>query len=411
MKYRIELKKKQLKNTLQLPSSKSVSNRLLILNALGEGRGSISNLSDSDDTRVLENALSSRSGTIDIGHAGTAMRFLTAYLCIRPGEYLLTGSDRMKQRPLAKLVEALKSLGAAVSYAGEEGYPPLRIKGTPLEGGEIAVDSSVSSQYISALMMIAPSLKKGIRINLLNEVVSSSYIKLTKSLMEGFGIPVEFSGRHIRIPSYKYRAGNLEAEGDWSAAGYWYSIAALSESVELELGGLSPGSFQGDAVIPELFRPLGVSTTERGSGVLLQRIRRSAERFDFDFVDCPDQVQTMVVACALLDLPFRMTGTRTLKIKETDRISALQREMAKLGFRLDADPGGNWIEWEGQKADPVQRPEIETYQDHRMAMAFAPASIRFPGLQIMDPAVVNKSYPGFWEDLETAGFSISESAV
>ncbi len=396
---------KDLLGSITLPSSKSISNRLLILNALAEEAGKLTNLSASDDTRVLEKALASGEGTIDIGHAGTAMRFLTAYLSIHEGDFILTGSERMQQRPIGKLVEALTGLGASISYIHDPGYPPLFIRGRKIPGGEIWIDSDISSQYISALMMIGPALQNGITIHLQKEAVSASYIHLTEKLMQSMDIQVRFSGDLIEIPSTRFRGKDLFVEGDWSAASYWFAMAALSENVELEIRGLRQGSYQGDSVLPELFRPLGVETLFYKDGIVLKRIPAIPDKFTFDFSDNPDLVQTMAVLCGLLDLPFHMTGTSTLKIKETDRILALQAEMGKLGIPIDADPHGRWISWNGTKSKEVPAvKQIKTYQDHRMAMAFSPATLRYPGLIIEDPDVVHKSYPGFWKDLESVGF-------
>ncbi|MCK4747453.1 MAG: 3-phosphoshikimate 1-carboxyvinyltransferase, partial [Bacteroidales bacterium] len=371
MQYRLYMYEKELKGCVILPSSKSVSNRMLILDSLAEKRGILTNLSESDDTRVLEEALKSKEGIIDIGHAGTAMRFLTAYLSIRPGKYILTGSERMKQRPIAKLVGALNELGAGIEYLENPGYPPLSIRGKHIDGGEIRVDSSISSQYISALMMIGPALKNGLAIHLENEVVSSSYIHLTKNLMLDLGIPVSIGGTKIEIPFQSFKGIDMYIEGDWSAASYWYALAALSERAELEVKGLQRDSYQGDSVLPELFLALGVETIYRHDGVLLRKTPGSTDKFEFDFSDNPDLVQTFVVVCALRDIPFYLTGTRTLKIKETDRIFALQTEMKKMGFLLESDPGGEWLSWDGGKTtDSLEAIQIETYQDHRMAMAF-----------------------------------------
>ncbi|MFC2113264.1 3-phosphoshikimate 1-carboxyvinyltransferase [Bacteroidota bacterium] len=392
---------------ISLPASKSISNRLLILNALSEGTGTLENLSESDDTRVLQEGLKSGEGTIDIGHAGTSMRFLAAYLSISPGEYILTGSSRMQQRPIGKLVDALTGLGASISYLVTTGYPPLSIKGHPLDGGEIRVDSSISSQYISALMMIGPVLNNGLTIHLENLVVSASYIHLTKNLMKEMGIPVKYTGTTIEVPFQKYKGKDMRVEGDWSAASYWYALAALAEKADLEIRGLQKNSYQGDSVLPELFHPLGVETTYTKVGIRLRKIRRPITNFEYNFGDSPDLVQTMAVLCSLLDIPFRMTGTTTLKIKETDRINALQTEIRKLGILIETDPNGAWISWDGKKSPNIPGDiQIKTYQDHRMAMAFAPAAVIFPGLVIEDPGVVNKSYPGFWKDLEMVGFDI-----
>jgi len=409
MRYQLHLDTKVLEGSIKLPASKSISNRLLILNALAEVPGKILNLSDSDDTIVLEKALKSATETIDIGHAGTAMRFLTAYLGIRDGYRILTGSERMQQRPIGKLVDALNGLGADISYSGNMGYPPLSIHGKKIKGGEISVDSSISSQYISALMMIAPSMENGITIMLENEIISSAYIHLTRQLMTDLGIPVDFSGNRIKIPFHPYRGKDMKVEGDWSAASYWYAMAVLSEGTDLEITGLKRMSNQGDSVLPDMFYRFGIQTSYSGDGIALNKTKPVLDRFEFDFRDNPDLVQTMAVLCGIIRLPFRMTGTRTLRIKETDRILALQNEMKKLGVIIDADPEGEWISWDGKtdtgSYDSVQ---IKTYQDHRMAMAFSPAAIHYPGLIIEDPGVVHKSYPYFWEDLRKVGFNLQE---
>ena len=409
MVYRLEKDHPNLVGKVRLPASKSISNRLLILNALASPHGILENLSDSDDTQVLLHALESSSDVIDIGHAGTAMRFLTAYLSITEGTYILTGSDRMKNRPIKELVDALRDLGARVSYAGEEGYPPLSIQGRFLEGGEIAIDSSISSQYISALMMIAPVLRSGLKIHLQKTAVSSSYIKLTRDLMMEMGIQVDLSGDSIHIPHQNIEGKDMMVEGDWSAASYWYAMAALSERVDLEIEGLFAGSYQGDAILPELFTSFGVQTEYFSGGIRLKRTGGPVQEFNHDFRENPDLVQTMVVLCGLMEIPFRFSGTQTLKIKETDRVVALRREMEKLGISIEADPSGNWIRWIGHsKGGMDPHPAIKTYQDHRMAMAFAPAAMRIPGLGIEDPGVVHKSYPRFWEDLRSVGFAVTD---
>ena len=409
MRYRLEGDIKDIAGSITLPASKSISNRLLILNALAEEAGTLENLSDSDDTKVLEKALESNEGTINIGHAGTAMRFLTAFLCIRKGSFVLTGSERMQQRPIGKLVDALRGLGAGIEYLDNQGYPPLAIQGRDIAGGEISVDSSISSQYITALMMIGPALQNGLIIHLENEIVSSSYIHLTKNLMLELGIPVRFSGTRIEVPFHRYKGKDMQIEADWSAAGYWYAMTALTDRGELEVKGLQHKSYQGDSILPELFHNLGVKTSFLADGIRLIRIPRTSRKFEFDFTDNPDLVQTMVVLCGLIDIPFIMRGTRTLMIKETNRILALREEMQKLGILIESDTNGNWISWEGEKTpEGTGTKQIKTYQDHRMAMAFGPAAIKYPGLVIEDPGVVNKSYPGFWKDLKTAGFSLEE---
>jgi 3-phosphoshikimate 1-carboxyvinyltransferase len=402
--------RRELSGSIVLPTSKSISNRLLILNALAEKPGKLDNLSASEDTKVLAKALATTEGTIDIGHAGTAMRFLTAYLSIGNRNFILTGSDRMLQRPIGELVNAMNALGARIEYRGNPGYPPLFIQGSRIQGGEISVDSSISSQYISALMMIGPVLKNGLTIRLQKKAVSFSYLQLTRNLMLELDIPVRFEGNSIEIPHTRFRGMDISVEGDWSAASYWYAIVALIRGdARIEIKGLLKDSYQGDSVLPELFRPLGVETEFGMDGIIIRNIPLSQDKFEFDFGDNPDLVQTLAVLCSLINLPFRMTGTRTLKIKETDRIQALQAELKKLGVLLDADPGGKWISWDGKKRTSMpQTLQIKTYQDHRMAMAFSPAAIVYPDLVIEDPEVVQKSYPGFWSDLEAMGFRLEK---
>jgi 3-phosphoshikimate 1-carboxyvinyltransferase len=409
MRYRLEKDHWDLNGRIRLPASKSISNRLLILNALAESPGNIGNLSESDDTQVLLHALNGPAEVIDIGHAGTAMRFLTALLSIREGNHILTGSERMQNRPIKELVDALKSLGADISYTGRKGYPPLSIQGRHLEGGEIAIDSSISSQYISALMMIGPVLSKGLKIHLQKDMVSSSYIRLTRDIMLELGIPVVFSGTTIQIPNHEISGRDILVEADWSAASYWYAMAALAKRVELEIEGLFAESYQGDAVLPELFLGFGVQTEYITGGIMLKKTERTIRTLSYDFHENPDLVQTMVVLCGLLDIPFQFRGTQTLKIKETDRVLALRQEMARLGIILEVDQDGSWIRWDGNsRVEQESIPLILTYQDHRMAMAFAPAAMKLPGLIVEDPMVVHKSYPNFWNDLEAVGFTFRE---
>jgi 3-phosphoshikimate 1-carboxyvinyltransferase len=268
----------------------------------------------------------------------------------------------------------------------------------------------VSSQFVSALMMVGPTFEKGLHLQLENEIVSSSYIRLTASLMNEYGIEVHFSGNTISIPGTSFSAIQQAVEADWTAASYWYAMVAMSESADLKLSGLKQGSYQGDAVLPGLFRHFGVETSFEAGGIILKRTTSPSTAFDFDFRDNPDLVQTMAVLCAMCDRPFHFTGTQTLQIKETDRIAALDSELQKLGILISYDPAGRWMSWDGckKKLDSPGEP-IKTYQDHRMAMAFATASLRFPGMYIEDPLVVSKSYPTFWSDLEKVGFEISKS--
>ncbi|MCC8145355.1 MAG: 3-phosphoshikimate 1-carboxyvinyltransferase [Bacteroidales bacterium] len=400
-----------IRTKVQLPASKSISNRALILNALSNSSYPIENLSESDDSQVLLKALTSGESSIDIGAAGTSMRFLTAYLSIKEGEWILTGTERMRNRPIGVLVDALRKLGARIEYIEKEGYPPLRITGRPLQGGSLSLQGGVSSQYISALMMIAPSLEKGLDLTLEGNIISRPYIRMTRSLMKHFGVDVEWEGNRIRIQPQSYRPVPFKVESDWSGASYWYEILALSDSgSEIELMGLERESTQGDSKGKDLFRELGIETVFTEQGVILKKkslpIRKDI--LNYDFIKEPDLAQTFVVACCLLGIPFCFTGLQTLRIKETDRIAALQNEMKKLGYLL-RDESDNALIWEGNLCDPDPDPVISTYEDHRMAMAFAPVCLKRKGIKIQDPSVVSKSYPGYWRDLKHAGFIINET--
>ncbi len=401
---------------IQLPASKSISNRVLILHALSGGATRPDNLSDCDDTHVMIRALDHPSDTVDIGAAGTAMRFLTAYFSVTPGVRILTGTPRMRQRPIGILVEALRSLGARIEYVGQEGFPPLRITGTRLDGREVSLAGHVSSQYISALLMIGPTLPQGLTLHLTGNIISRPYIDLTLRLMADFGTFAEWtSADTIRVRPGAYRDRPFRVESDWSAASYWYEMTALLSTKqdtplqpEVILPGLLEGSYQGDSQGASLFARLGVKTDYTSQGVILHPDGAPATRLEADLVSIPDLAQTFVVTCCLLEVPFRFTGLQSLKIKETDRLSALVAELRKLGYVLRCEQE-SILSWEGERCPAQPNPVINTYEDHRMAMAFAPACIRVPGLRIAEPGVVSKSYPGFWEDLRKAGFSISDT--
>ncbi len=401
-----------------LPASKSISNRALILNALSGNDALPMNLSDCDDTRVMVDALFSIHDTIDIKAAGTAMRFLTAYRSITPGTVTITGTQRMRQRPIRILVDALRSLGADIQYTEQEGFPPLKITGRQLTGSEITLKGDVSSQYISALLMIAPTLPAGLTLRLQGEVVSRPYINLTLQLMHDFGAEAHWTDPHtIEVPHGQYRHTAYSVESDWSAASYWYEIVALAPQAEVRLEGLFAKSYQGDSAVARLFERLGVRTTFTEDGVTLTKRTSdsgisnggaSASRFDYDFVNEPDLAQTFVVTCALMGVPFRFTGLQSLKIKETDRIAALRRELLKLGYVVrEADD--SVLYWDGERCPAEAEPAIDTYEDHRMAMAFAPACLVLPQLRVNNPEVVSKSYPAYWNHLAEAGFSIREA--
>lgn len=414
MQYKITAPER-IQATINLPASKSISNRVLMIHALAGGDTLPDNLSDCDDTEVIIRALAAMPYEIDIKAAGTAMRFMTAYLSVTEGKHLLTGTDRMKRRPIAPLVNALRYLGADIRYAGETGFPPLIINGKTLEGGRLEVPGNISSQYISALLMIGPALKEGLELHLMGEIISRPYIDLTLWTMQEFGAEAEWTDMDIiTVRPQVYKSHPYLIENDWSASSYWYEMLALqgTSGSSIKLKGLTDGSKQGDSVVKYLFSLLGVKTTfdnkEEGqpTTVTLTRHRCLLPRLDYDFTGSPDLVQTFVVTCALLDIPFTFTGLASLKIKETDRIEALKAEMKKLGY-LIKDENNNTLRWEGERCTPSLQP-IDTYEDHRMALAFAPAACRFPGLRINNPGVVSKSYPHYWDDLRKAGFNIEE---
>lgn len=370
------------------------------------------NLSDCDDTRVMVRALQEMTPTLDIMAAGTAMRFLTAYLSVTPGTHLLTGTERMRQRPIRILVEALRELGAHIDYAENEGFPPLRITGSPLHGCRISLPGNVSSQYISALLMIAPVLEHGLTLTLTGDIVSRPYIDMTLQLMQEFGVTGRWISDHaLQVGHQPYVPKPYTVESDWSAASYWYEMMALApHATSVELPGLRADSPQGDARIAGLFRLLGVTTTFTHEGVLLGKAERQVERLDHDFTHQPDMAQTFVVTCALMGIPFRFSGLQSLKIKETDRMAALMTEMRKLGYVL-RETDGSVLSWEGERCPATADAGIDTYEDHRMALSFAPAAFAHGSISINRPDVVSKSYPHYWEDLALAGFVINEKEV
>lgn len=405
---------RQLNQTICLPASKSISNRALIIYALSGGSQMPQNLSDCDDTEVIIHALRFMPTEIDIKAAGTAMRFMTAYLSVMKGTHTLTGTERMKHRPIGILVNALKALGADIKYAGTDGYPPLQITGKTLKGGLLSIPGNVSSQYISALLMIGPMLKNGLTLQLTGDIISRPYIDLTLWTMGEFGADAEWtSADTITVKPKPYQDREYFIENDWSGASYWYEMVALSsnQDSEVKLTGLMDGSKQGDSVTRYIFSLLGVKTTfeTKKEGVpqtiTLKQSGRCVSRLDYDFVNSPDLAQTFVVTCAAKGIPFHFKGLSTLKIKETDRIEALKKEMRKLGYVLH-DVNDSELYWDGERCEPSMEEGIDTYDDHRMALAFAPYALVAEGLKINNPHVVTKSYPHYWEDLKQAGFKI-----
>ena len=400
-----------------LPASKSISNRALIIHALTGGNVMPENLSDCDDTKVIIRALSHRPEVIDIKAAGTAMRFMTAYLSVTEGEHTITGTERMKHRPIGVLVDALRYLGAEIEYAGEKGFPPLRIRGRQLEGGRLEIPGNVSSQYISALLMIAPVLSKGLEMKLTGGIVSRPYIDLTLHLMHQFGVSAEWTDiDSITVKPQPYRQRPYTIENDWTAAGYWYEVLALTDELgsKVVLPGMLDGSRQGDSAVRYIFSLLGIKTAfadregDRLTDATLTRHSCMLNRMDYDFTNQPDLAQTLIATCPVLGIPFHFTGLGSLRIKETDRIEAMKTEMEKLGYILHADSGTE-LSWEGDRCEPAAQPVIDTYEDHRMAMSFAPLAIRLGRIGINHPEVVSKSYPHYWNDLRKAGFHIVQT--
>ena len=402
---------------IQLPASKSISNRALIIHALTGGNITPENLSDCDDTKVIIRALSHRPEVIDIKAAGTAMRFMTAYLSVTEGEHTITGTERMKHRPIGVLVDALRYLGAEIEYAGEKGFPPLRIRGRQLEGGRLEIPGNVSSQYISALLMIAPVLSKGLEMKLTGGIVSRPYIDLTLHLMHQFGVSAEWTDiDSITVKPQPYRQRPYTIENDWTAASYWYEVLALTDELgaKVVLLGMMDGSRQGDSAVRYIFSLLGIKTAfadreaDRLTDATLTRHSCMLNRMDYDFTNQPDLAQTLIATCPVLGIPFHFTGLGSLRIKETDRIEAMKTEMEKLGYILHADSGTE-LSWEGDRCEPAAQPVIDTYEDHRMAMSFAPLAIRLGRIGINHPEVVSKSYPHYWDDLQKAGFHIVQT--
>ena len=424
-----------LRATIKLPASKSISNRAILMTALARRNGDwneamrrLENLSDCDDTAVLLRALASleergarneeggargEEMVIDIGAAGTAMRFLTAFLAVSEGEFVLTGSERMKRRPIEPLVEALRHLGGDIRYEGEEGFPPLRIVGQSLDGGQVEISGELSSQFVSALLMIAPTLRNGLEIRMMGDIVSRPYIDLTLWMMREFGADADWtSGDTIRVKPSGYQQRSYRIENDWSAASYWYEMVALTddEDAEIRLFGLNDYSKQGDAAVRYIFSMLGVKTEfdsrseECGvrSEVVLRKSNRVAPRFDYDFTNSPDLVQTVVCTCAAKGIPFHFRGLKSLKIKETNRLEALVSELKKVGIAIRLENDSELV-WDGKRIEPTFDP-IDTYDDHRMALSFAPLALKFPSISIKNPLVVTKSYPTFWQDLQKIGF-------
>ncbi len=403
---------KILKGTIQLDGSKSISNRLLIIQALCEDEFEIKHLSTSDDTSVLKNALKEGPETIDIGHAGTSMRFSTAFFALNSDTQIITGSNRMKERPIGPLVDALNSLGANITYVEKEGYPPLKVGSfTNKNVDEIKINAGISSQFITAILLIAPYLKNGLTIHLEGSLVSRSYIHLTIEIMRYYGIEIQWNENAITISPGKYSAKASTVESDWSAASYYYVMAAFANEVDLELTGLQEDSFQGDAAIKTIMESFGIKTSPTDQGIRLQKTENSIPFLEYDFITCPDIAQSIFVLCGGLGVNGLFSGLQTLSIKETDRIKAMQTELAKLQVYLSKLPerfskSDMDFYMQDGKASFSEGVEFDTYKDHRMAMSLACLAMLFP-VTIKEKNVVSKSYGNFWKDLESLGFSLS----
>lgn len=408
MRIKVSAPDSAIKSFISLPSSKSISNRALIIQALCNNKIKLKNLSASKDTQVLISSLKNLSAsTIDIGAAGTAMRFLTAYLSVNPGERILTGSERMKQRPIHALVNILNDLGAKIEYLENVGYPPLKITGNKLIAKPISIKGNISSQYISALLMIAPYLDGEFILKIEDKILSKDYIWMTIKLMQKFGIEIQWTDNIIQVSKGEYKAEELIVESDWSSASYWFEMISLKGDSMIELTGLKRDSLQGDSVLTELFKTLGVDSAFTNFGIRIKNIPTACTYFEYDFTDCPDLAQTLAVTLVAKKIPFKLTGLDNLSIKETDRIKALIVEFEKLGIHLQSELNST-LSWNGNEDIIVPKDHfIQTYEDHRMALAFAPLCFVTEDIVIENPEVVVKSYPDFWKNLEDVGFVLS----
>lgn len=391
---------------IKITGSKSETNRLLFLQSLFPNF-KIQNKSNSEDSSVMQAALKSTSDSIDINHAGTAMRFLTSYFSQLEGrEVILTGSKRMQQRPIKILVDALKSLGASIEYEKKQGYPPLKIKGKKLDGGSISLPADVSSQYISSLIMLGPILKAGIELNLKGTITSMPYINMTLDLLKRLGIKTEFKGHRILVKNTSKSKNTIQVvESDWSSASYFFSIAALSDKAKIYLSNYKSNSLQGDSILRIIYKQLGVNSYFEGNNLILEKENISSPKsIKWDLSNAPDIAQTIAVSCYGLGVACDLEGLHTLKIKETDRLVALDTELSKLGAKISVTDKSLHL---SSDQDFQKGINISTYNDHRMAMAFAPLALKIP-LSVKKAEVVSKSYPSFWEDLNSLDFKIDK---
>lgn len=403
-----------LTGTIKLSGSKSISNRVLMIRAMCDVHFEIHNLSDSDDTKTLDHLLLSEEDVLDAHHAGTTFRFLTSYLATHDGAQTLTGSARMQERPIGALVDALRSIGANIQYKNETGYPPLVISApsAPL-GHKISLPADISSQYISSLLLVAPTLPHGLEISLIGDIVSLPYLQMTLNIMEYFGVQHTWVGQTIKVARQSYVAKDFYVEADWSAASYYYIMAAIAEDADIYLSGLLEDSLQGDSAMAEIAESFGLQTTYHDQQIRITKSRDKPEEFfEYDFISCPDIAQSVSTMAAATGVSGLFSGLQTLRIKETDRIAALQTELAKVHVflsklppRFSKDTGVEYYMQEGNIDGDEMPPTFATYKDHRMAMSLTPLAMLFP-IEIEDHMVVTKSYPGFWEDLSSLGFIV-----
>tara|TARA_B100000902_G_C27321177_1_gene924605 strand:- start:1717 stop:2880 length:1164 start_codon:yes stop_codon:yes gene_type:complete len=386
MNYNISHPTKEVNCEINIPGSKSISNRVLIIRALCKTKFNIENLSDSDDTNVLKNNLNNKKKHINIGASGTALRFLTSYLATQEGiNCILSGSERIQERPIKELVNTLNKLGADICYVNQNKYAPLKISGKKLKGGEINIKGDISSQFISSILLIAPTLEKGIKLNIIGKIVSKPYIDMTLSIMKGFGINYSWKNNTIHIANQNYTSHKYKVESDWSSAAFWMQIGCLSNKCIIKLKGMQKKSIQGDKKAVNIFSNLGIKTSFNNDELKIEKNHNISFPKEINLIDTPDLYQPLKCILFALDINCKITGLQTLKNKETDRIKAIKKELKNL----------------------YKTKVIETYNDHRMAMSFAPLSLKFGKLKINNSEVVSKSYPDFWKDLKRAGFIIS----
>lgn len=410
MKVQIKKKRNRISGTVKISGSKSISNRLLIIRGLANSNCTITNLSTSDDTiklLTLQSGIESceRSGIsmiLDVKNAGTVARFLTAYLVPRDGKWLITGTGRMMIRPMDGLVDCLRQVGAQISYVNEDGFLPIRIVGCDITGKNVSIDASKSSQFLSAIMMIGPYFENGLNIHLKKRPVSLPYVEMTQKIMQKFGAQVKVTDSMVEILPGKYEFHPSTVEPDWSSASYYYELLALSDNGELKLTGLTKNSVQGDSILADIFLKLGVETEYTSDGIIIRKVNDPVRNFSFDFIGNPDIVPSVMATCAALNIKSEFKNIGHLKYKESNRIEALKNELKKIGARLDIDN-------ETIRLIPTDNPESEivfdTYDDHRMAMAFAPLVYKYSNITINNPSVVDKSYPEFWDDFKILNFA------